>query len=438
LTSTWTKYTYLGSGIIPPVFNFGFLNDSAGTAGSIEVWHPQLENVTGQSVQTASEYVSSTENSTGALGVKYFETDYAGNPIPAATLKGYLAEGVATNLCLQSNTFTSAPWIGSGSSVALAPSIVDPSGGANSYLLSISAGTAYFLQAGSIAANNTRSIWMKAGTAPYVWLSGTYANNSEACFDLLLGVVQLVNGVGTTASIKAYPNGWYRCSLTSPGADISCYLVISPKSFSGSLNGAVSTSACTCYIYGAQVELGSFATSYIPTTTVAVTRSADVLTYPSAGNVDSTMGSAFCESTLTSPCTNHRTLVGSQTLDRDVVMVTNIGNMVRHYDGTYWLGGQVANVAGTLNKHGISFGGISAVHALSGVVEGSTAFDGSFELPQISIGTSNSGLYVLNGNIKNVRLWTTQLTAAQLVQITTPTYSVLGTTFILGSSSLGA
>ena len=69
---------------------------------SLTVTDFQVQDVTGQSVQTASEYVSSTENSTGALGVKYFETDYIGNPIPQATLKGYLAEPAATNLFLNS------------------------------------------------------------------------------------------------------------------------------------------------------------------------------------------------------------------------------------------------------------------------------------------------------------------------------------------------
>ena len=58
----------------------------------------QLEDVTGQSVQTPSEYVSTNVlNSTpyhGANvdGVKYFDTDINGIAIPENTLKGYFEE----------------------------------------------------------------------------------------------------------------------------------------------------------------------------------------------------------------------------------------------------------------------------------------------------------------------------------------------------------
>ena len=58
----------------------------------------QLEDVTGQSIQTPSEYVS-TNVLTGAPyhgacvdGVKYFDTDINGTPIPDSTLKGFRCE----------------------------------------------------------------------------------------------------------------------------------------------------------------------------------------------------------------------------------------------------------------------------------------------------------------------------------------------------------
>jgi hypothetical protein len=58
----------------------------------------QLEDVTGQSVQTPSEYVSTNVLTTAPYhganvdGVKYFDTDINGIAIPENTLKGFLCE----------------------------------------------------------------------------------------------------------------------------------------------------------------------------------------------------------------------------------------------------------------------------------------------------------------------------------------------------------
>ncbi len=58
----------------------------------------QLEDVTGQSVQTPSEYVSTNVltaapyHGSNVDGVKCFKTDISGNPISPDTLKGFLCE----------------------------------------------------------------------------------------------------------------------------------------------------------------------------------------------------------------------------------------------------------------------------------------------------------------------------------------------------------
>lgn len=50
----------------------------------------------------------------------------------------------------------------------------------------------------------------------------------------------------------------------------------------------------------AQTELGAWATSYIPTTTVAVTRNQDLLTFPSASNALTTAGTVYFEGAIDS------------------------------------------------------------------------------------------------------------------------------------------
>jgi hypothetical protein len=133
----------------------------------------------------------------------------------------------------------------------------------------------------------TMSVWVKRPVSNQIryvqlafWIAG-FGSTAYMNYDILLGQVK-TGGAGITASsITAYPNGWYRItatatSLASPAAS-GFQLGFSTTS------GAVRTEAYTVlsspksiYLWGAQVEQGAFATSYIPTTTTSLTRSADV------------------------------------------------------------------------------------------------------------------------------------------------------------------
>jgi hypothetical protein len=71
----------------------------------------------------------------------------------------------------------------------------------------------------------------------------------------------------TSLTRTEYPNGWYRFSavLTAPSGSFNSSARID-------IEGAISSN----YTWGFQVEAGAFATSYIPTTTGSVVRSADL------------------------------------------------------------------------------------------------------------------------------------------------------------------
>ncbi len=96
----------------------------------------------------------------------------------------------------------------------------------------------------------------------------------DAIFDLTGAGSVVANAFGT-ASIQQVGNGWYRCIVTgTAGATSNTTLRFSPVS--GTSRTYAGNSTDSFYAWGAQLEAGSFPTSYIPTTTASVVRSADV------------------------------------------------------------------------------------------------------------------------------------------------------------------
>jgi hypothetical protein len=90
---------------------------------------------------------------------------------------------------------------------------------------------------------------------------------------------QISAAAGATATITDAGNGWYRCtmSFTAVAVGQAVYLELQ-TAFSGSSESYQGDGTSGMYFWGAQLEVGAFATSYIPTTTTALTRNADVAT----------------------------------------------------------------------------------------------------------------------------------------------------------------
>jgi hypothetical protein len=99
-------------------------------------------------------------------------------------------------------------------------------------------------------------------------------------FNLSTGQVVAQSSIGSPggstgfAQIIPYPNGWYKLVVgADPASTGNTFRQVFVYGLNYTPNGVIGL-----YTWGLQVELGSFATSYIPTTTTALTRSADVAT----------------------------------------------------------------------------------------------------------------------------------------------------------------
>jgi hypothetical protein len=104
----------------------------------------------------------------------------------------------------------------------------------------------------------------------------------DATFNLSNGTVTSVLN-GGTATITLVGNGWYRCTVTNTvgtgsAANVQFRLV------SGGNTTYVGTGQ-GLFLWAGQCEAGAFATTYIPTTTAAVTRAADAASLAISGLV---------------------------------------------------------------------------------------------------------------------------------------------------------
>jgi hypothetical protein len=205
---------------------------------------------------------------------------------------GLLIEEQRTNLLTYSADFANAAWTKTRSSITsntiVAPDgtltgdklVEDASASASHPLISTGATI-------SVGSNTSFSVFAKASERTAIVLRVNNAADSIWCaFNLSTGTVGTAansgTGSGATGSIISVGNGWYRCtvsgvtSTTAASVQAIIYPAVSTTDPTNTSIIYTGDGTSGIFIWGAQLEAGAFATSYIPTTTTALTRNADV------------------------------------------------------------------------------------------------------------------------------------------------------------------
>lgn len=384
----------------------------------------QVEDVTGQSIQTAGEYVSVgvlsfPYHGSGVDGVKCFDTTLAGVPISAATLNGYLSEPARTNLLLRSQDFAS--W--GGSNVTVTDSgIASPIVGVNFQKLTVTTTSATNCSqavagAGSTS-GNTYSVYVKKGSGATECNRFNFYNNTtgqdlyRVTFNYDTGVFSALGGTGT-ASVDTFANGVYRLKLTNTGGVSNGDLLSVYCGFPGN----VETAGKYLYAMGAQLEAGPYASSYIPTTTAAVTRNADVLIYPSAGNISDTAGTSYVAFSAQGITGSNQQILARDTNGR-FPYVSSFTDRTQLYDGTTQNNATAGpSFVNSTQKSAQSWGAGTKSISYAGTAIASSAYDGTQGTGAIAIGCNNAGTEHLGGNVSDVCIWTRTLSDAILKRI---------------------
>lgn len=198
-------------------------------------------------------------------------------------LKGLLIEEQRVNRILQSEDLTAAVWTKSGST-ATANTATSPTGATTADrwqpTLTGTINTTRLLEAVvvTIGVVYTSSVYVKAAGKRWAFLtSPDAANAAHFCwFDLQTGTVGTKGASVLTATITPAGDGWFRLTTSSTATTGTNYVFISATNADNST--AVTADGNAILIWGAQLEAGSFATSYIPTVASQVTRNADIAT----------------------------------------------------------------------------------------------------------------------------------------------------------------
>jgi hypothetical protein len=239
---------------------------------------------------------------------------------------------------------------------------------------------------------------------------------------------------GVTASIQAYANGWYRCSATNTcasGASSRIGNFIIDSSFARSYAGDVTKGM---FIWGAQLEAGAFPTSYIPTTTAAATRAADVASITGSafsswynatqGSLHAEYSIPFDSSTSIFPIIagfsdntfNNTAMHYNRTIDdgRRALVRSGGTSSFDQPNASAYVYGQIGKQAFAYTSSEFAFSAVSAAPAVSSSITwptvdrfgmGNSAF----------VGGSNS---YLNGTIRRLAYWGQRLSNSTLQSIT--------------------
>jgi hypothetical protein len=182
------------------------------------------------------------------------------------------------------------------------------------------------------------------------------------------------------------------------------------------------------YLWGAQVELGSFSTSYIPTTTTALPRSADVCSITGSdftGIYNNAAGSFISESTIANLIGDNRGIaqIDSGTSDNVIrhnysLLSGGFNTLLRANVDTPTILSATAGASSIVQKRATAYQGTDFASTTNGSPVTTATRTFPVGLNTLRIGSISAGSFTLNGHIAAIRYYKKRLPDAKLQALT--------------------
>ena len=339
-----------------------------------------------------------------------------------------LLEPASTNLITYSEDFNLGGWAISRSSFT-SNSVTSPNGSLTmGFLTEDTTATNTHYTRSSVSVSDgveyTLSVFAKAKERDIICLGDNAANqaNTGVWFDLLNGLV-LTERIGYVGEIEDFGNGIYRCSVTYTASSSRQYIDIA-LSLTDGVNNYTGDGTSGLYIWGAQLEEQSYATSYIPTNGSEVTRDPDTASKTGLQNyINSSEGVLYAEISALADGTSDRCISLSDTSQSNIVSI-NINAISQRITARVASNGSNifidsnSNIQTDFNKIAIKYRDNDISFWVNGVnVGNNTTLSSPLNLSRLGLDVGD-GAFPLYGKVKDLRVYNEALSDAELISLT--------------------
>ena len=332
-----------------------------------------------------------------------------------------LLEPQRTNSLLQSNQFDTT-WQISAAGVSVNPNQVGVGNSQDAWKLTEGNynGEHFIRQTPNIGGVVSISVYAKAGTNDFLYIRGVNSGlNRRTWFNLSTGTVGTNQGI--SAEMISMGDGWYRCVMVlDHQTAFEYYIAVSNADGVSSYQGSNNY----IYIQNSQLEQGSYATSYIPTSGSAVTRSADATigNLPSS-SIGQSEGVVYFEGSYLDTSEQGYIQISDGTSDNRIIIWNLTSTLLRGYivvggaEQAQITGGIISN--NTTFKVALKYKTNDFALWFNGVEVGVDPFGSTFGSNVLNKLDLQISSVVFEGEVKDLKLYNTALTNAELQALTT-------------------